>query len=285
MNKHKVKTNVEAKTAVKSPHNNYNSDVRNGVIKVLAKYENLRAKQIYKLLNTNVSYQAAFKMIKSMVNENVLEADKLSYKLNSHFINDTLHFVEELKLNEKEKYASVCKKVKDKHETVTLKFNKQIELLNYIFGFLDYCSTIQPNDYCFLHVANLYGIFSFPHDTYQHLSNVTRNTKFYIVVKQDTKWNEAITDLWKKLGINIRTGLNFGGKDCAVYKTVVLKVSCDESKISEIAENARQVQQLSNVNIMEMIYNMYEKDIEFTLEISNDPKFAGQIKERILSEF
>jgi len=278
----KKEYNAEVKSEKKTI---YNSDIRNGIIKVLAKYENLRAKQIYRILNTDVSYQAIFKMIKSMVTEKILDEDKLSYKLNTHYIDETIRFVDELKLNTKEKYALVCKKVRDKKETVTLKFHKQIELLNYVFGFLDYCATVQPQDYCMLHVANLYGIFSFPQQTCQNLSNITKNSKLYIVVKQDTKWNEAISNLWRRMGINIRTGVNFGGKDCAIYKTVVLKVSCDESHISELSEVARHVQQLSNVNIMEMIYNLYEKNIEFTLEISNDPKFASQMKDKILSEF
>jgi len=263
----------------------YHSDIRDNIIKVLAKYNNLRAKQIYRLLNTKVSYQAVFKMIKTMIDEKIIDQENLSYKLNSGYINEMLKFVDELKFQDNNKYSQICDKLKDSHEIISLKFKKQIDLITFIFGFLDYCSTVYPGDYCLLHVSNLFGLFSLLPKSYESIKNISKNSKFFIVVKQDTKWNEAIVSLWRKLGINIKTGVNFGGKDCAVYRGVVLKIFIDDSKISELSELAKEVQRLSNVNVTEMIYNLYEKEIDFTLEISMDVKFSSSLKDRLLNWF
>lgn len=263
----------------------YNSQIRNKIIKTLAKYKTLRAKEIYRILRLKVSYQAVFKMIKSMVDENILEQKKLEYSLNEKFIEETIEFVEELKLDEKEKYGSVCEKVKDKKETVTLKFHKQIELIKYIFGFLDYCSTIEPNDYCLFHISSLYGIFSLPKEIAKNIEHLSKNTKVYMIARQDTKWNEVVCDFFQKLGIHIKTGVNFGGKDTIIYKNVVLRIVCNEKDSEELFDMARRIYQESNINVTDFLYNLYDKEIEFTLEIFCDPKFASQMKDRFLDEF
>ncbi|MFA6088230.1 MAG: hypothetical protein WC755_00070 [Candidatus Woesearchaeota archaeon] len=263
----------------------YQSEVRTRIIRLLAKHDNLKAKQMYRMLNLPVTYQAVFKMIKTMVDEKTLDQNKLSYSLNDDFVKDTVSFVEELKVNEKEKYSSVLSKVSDGKEKVVLNFKRQIDLLEFLLGFVEYQTSAAPNDYCLFHVNCLFGIFSFSPKLTEKLQNILSKSRVYIIVKQDTRWNDAIIQLWKRLTVNIKSGVNFGGKDVLVYKNIVCKVIYDETNAQELCEVARKVQQLSNINIMEMIYNLYENNINISLEISSDPKFASTLKDRFMGEF
>ena len=262
----------------------YNSELRNRIIRLLAKYDSLRAKQIYALLDMSITYQAVFKMIKTMTLERMIVQEGFMYRLDPSFITEMISFVDELRLNEKDQYSSVIDAV-ERGETVSLDFTKQVDLLSYILGLVDALSKRYPKEACFVHTAHLFGLFALPAKVYDVLKSWVGRMPVYIVVKQKTHWNDAISLLWQRLSVQIKTGINFGGKDTFVYKHFVMRITYDNAQIEEVLDVAKRVQQMSNVNVSEMLYYLYEKQLSLQLEIVKDAKGAQQLREKMLKEF
>ena len=57
------------------------------------------------------------------------------------------------------------------------------------------------------------------------------------------------------------------------------------SNIEDMTQISKEVQNNYDLNLNEIIYNLFEKDLTITVEISKDSKFSSQMKDKLLREF
>lgn len=262
----------------------YMSNIRNKIIHLLAKHDHLRAKKIYHLLGLDVSYQAVFKMIKQMVTEEILDKNGLDYFLNPNYINEMIQFVDELNLNEKDQYFSIYNKVME-GEVVEEIFQKRVDMFEFISSFLNYMSVKKPHKYTLIHANNIFCLLNSTQKTHDNVKSLVDNSNVYVVIKQNSEWADAVSKIWKRLRLNIKTGINFGGKDTYVYDNIVMRVVTEGDGVDELKELARNTQKMSGLNVTELLYNVFEKNVRIKLEIAKDTRAANQLREKMLHEF
>lgn len=265
----------------------YSSVVRNKIIEVLASRNSLRAKEIYNKLKLDISYQAAVKMIKTMVDEAILDKEGLDYRLNKDFVIETISFAKTLEKNYVHQYYDTYNKITKDKEIVEVKFTKIVEIYEYIFGFLNYvASGSDKKEPLVAHVRNMFGFFCFSPDTQAHFKDLIDKTNLYVVVKTKNEWNNTISKLWQKLGARVICGLNFGGKDTICFNDIIIQISVEDTEMmEELNEFTNELDKLSGLNMNQIIHFMHERDTVIKVRILTDYKVANFLRKNTLKEF
>jgi hypothetical protein len=267
------------------PFNKKSKSVKELIVAILSTQWPLTIKQIKTYLkqnfNCDVSYQAVYKSILELQSEGILTKKENGWQLSFDWITNTYHFFHKLKdLYGRNPFLNSF--VKENIITITLK--NLLELDKFYFELFDNL------------IANSKGkivIFCLRHNwrpilyAQKEFELIKKSTKqYYFLCGGNTPLDKWCAEFEKKLGTNVKNGVNYSTAcDLYIIDDSIIQIYFPKELLEKIDALFNYSKNIEDVNINDIICNIFEKYHKITIVINRNDELARQMRHQILDFF
>lgn len=230
-----------------------------------------------------VSYQAVHKMVKRLVEQDVLSGRGKKYQLNLEWARKVRDFTERME-SALEKGEPVLKDIM-KRETTNLIFNNPLEVSAFIVDMLDITNREKTRKIV-AHWHNMTSPMYLSKKNFERLEKIALKDRFYFICNNDSFMNRWLAESWKKLNTNVKLGIPCATNcDVVVIDDFVVQMYWPRD-LKEIWY--RSVESIKNVNlsyILKMQHVVKEGKFDVNVIVNRNPKVAEQIRKETLEHF
>jgi len=266
------------------PNTNSNS-LKNIIISILSETNSLNAKEIHfrAKKEKNVSYQAVFKMLKELQEENILTKNESKYAINKKWVSNLKKFVKDFEEKETKKGFD------PNAETQTLELNTLFEFFG---GMLDLMSSDVLYKGCEHRfgggiLRHLWWSLSFDDVGFQKFKHMLGPKDSYIVAIKDTPVDKWLKSYYEKTG---GTGIKIGVKydledDIAIVGDYVIQVFFDKKTKNKLDKLYSEVKDISDAIEKGLLEQVLTEETKIKVVITKNKDLAEIYLRKLVSFF
>ncbi|MBT4870018.1 MAG: hypothetical protein HON47_00390 [Candidatus Diapherotrites archaeon] len=266
------------------PKANSNS-LKNIIVSILSEVSSLSAKEIHLRVKKekNVSYQAVFKMLKELLESNILEKQQSKYFISEKWINELKQFVKNFDKKENKKGFDPTA------QTQTLELNTLFEFFG---GMLDlFSSDILYNgcDHRFGGglMRHMWWALSFDDTGLKKFKHMLGPKNSYVVVMKNTPVDRWLEAYYQKAGATgIKLGTNYTlEEDIAIVGDYVIQVFFEEKTKKKLDKLYSEVKDITDAIQKGILEQILAEPTKVKVVITKNKDLADIYLKKLLSFF
>lgn len=266
------------------PEPDKSKSTKDQIINILTRRYPLKAKAIYASIKkeyaSSVTYQAVHKLLKELVDEEVLKKKKLSYKINPGWlkkVSDFLNSVEQSYKNQKSLVPGPSRV--DKIGEITLmEFDS---LADMDIFFMDYEEKFhkQKKKNKVVWLANHYHWpFAYSKKMFDVQERKEEKKNSYKIFGSSTQLDKWSMKFYKQLGVNVIFDKKIQKKeDIAVYGDDIFEIKYSEELVTAMDNFFKNNKDFERINLSEFFKNILNKKTKITVTLQNNSYIAEKI--------
>ncbi len=230
-----------------------------------------------------VSYQAVHKMVKKLVEQEVLSGRGKKYQLNMEWVRKVRDFTERME-SSLEKGEPVLRDIM-KRETTNLIFNNPMEFADFIveileFGQIETSRTI---------VAQWYHMNSpmfLSKKNFERLKKITSKNRFYFICNKNNFVDRWLAKSWKNINVKVRLGIPCATNcDIFVIDDFVIQIYWPKDLKKIWYPSAESLRKIMPANIVKIYHTISHGKFDVNVIVNRNFKVAEQIRKETLEYF
>ena len=203
------------------------SSVKDAIVSILSSEWPLTQKQLFNKIKANgrsVTYQAVHKAITEMMSAGVVSKEGTSYSINQDYIKQVKDFGTKLE-SIYEKKGNTILETLEKNGSITLEFEKQIEMGRFIIDLVS--DTHEKSDKIYMMLRFVWCPLTLSEKEYNQMRNLLSETEMFILTPESRSnpMERKFSQLWEQLGAKVifESGLK-STFEYVVYNEFVVQV-------------------------------------------------------------
>lgn len=272
-----------------SSYSSSKSEIKDLVISILSREDNLSAKQIFQAVKNDhgspATYQGVHKALRTLTDQGILHEDKRKYVLDPKWITDLNAFVNKMEAKRSGRSALEFGEIKNS-SSVTLSFESYLEALYALLDNMDrdYKENDAP-DVTVAHWQHVWPVTCVSKKEFEQLRRMMAVGAHYAVVSHETALDAVLADFWRDLGKKVQLGVNCAsGCDLLVTRDKVVQLFFLPPVRKGIDSVFRQSDsgQIDFAGLYSFVYGLKGN---VSLIITSNSELADEIREETLKYF
>ncbi|NIO19897.1 MAG: hypothetical protein GTN76_03945 [Candidatus Aenigmarchaeota archaeon] len=230
-----------------------------------------------------VSYQAVHKMVKKLVEQEVLIKKGMKYQLNMEWVKKVRNFTERME-NSLERGEPVLRDVLKK-ETTNLVFNNPMEFADFIVEMLE----IGKSETSRTIVAQWYHMNSpmfLSKKNFERLKKIASKDRFYFICNKKNFVDRWLAKSWEKINVKVKLGIPCATNcDIFVIDDFVIQVYWPKDLKKIWYPSAESLRKIMPTNILKIYQAISHGKFDVNVIVNKNFKVAEQIRKETLKYF
>ncbi|MBU2637843.1 MAG: hypothetical protein KJ955_02625 [Nanoarchaeota archaeon] len=270
------------------------ASVKDYIISILTTDWPLTAKKLHsaikKRYGKNVTYQAVYKAVKELLNENVLRQNNEGYEISDDWVKKLHNFTEIVSSNyfTKQKTTAIegLKHARKEGDINVLTFETYFDTEKYLYYLQKHSIFTSKNKViCMHHCHEWAPLFYLRAEYNKAMAAKKQGIKIYRLCRGDTEMDKWAAAFYRKNGYNIKTGVGCADIcELIVVGSTVIQIYLPSElrqKLSAIAKN----KDIGEIDLKKLVEDVFDRKTSIEVVISNNEKIAEQIRKRTMAYF
>jgi len=263
-----------------------NNGTKAQIIEVLSMNFPLGAKKVYNMLRkryqTSSTYTAVYQHMQELVDQGVVLKSGVEYMLDSKWINRLSNFADNTKINYSVANDFVSGSKDEMVKTLEFKSLKEFDefLLNFRKKFIETSHMRSINEVYFLG-DHTWGPLMNMRYRVEELKNIKqRGIKYHTLVRGSTQLDMYMQNFYSKFGTgSVKIGVETKKDEMIfIFNDIVIRVLCPSDIMEKIDKIFSTSKSIEDLNMIDLVENINNKDGNFIIIIIKDAKFAEEQK-------
>jgi hypothetical protein len=273
-----------------TPQKSKQSSTKDQIIEILSYYWPLTVKKIYyslkKEYSRSITYQAAYKAINQLIDNNVIIKKENGYQLDLKWVKEVHNQTEIIRVNYfSEKQAAIFEQKESIHVFI-FKTWFDVEKYLYYLQKSHISSLKEPQTICVHHNHEWRPLF-YLRAEYNWLKKLKEGShKTYVLSSGNSILDKWASNFYKKSGVKIKLGQKCAEPaEIMVFSDIVVQCYIPLDLRESLDEEFKKAKKVVDLDFYSLINNIFEKESEIKVVVNHDKNLANQIIKQTLSYF
>ncbi len=254
--------------------------VKEGIVSLLINGEQLTAKQVFhklqKQFGISVSYQAVYKTLNLLLEEEIVKKNEKLYLLNPDWVKKTKEFSEKLQ-------NSVSTKKIDKENPIGnfelhTVHESDMFLLDFILDRLPQKRETMAWQWSHYWIPLFLSV-----EKYQRIQILQEKFEVYSTVKGNSLVDKWCSEFWNKQGAKTTFGANYGnGTDTVAFGDFVIQMHYPAKTLKKMDKFFNKIKKIEDININHLFNNIFLEKTKIIMTVNKNKELAERIKEETI---